>query len=140
MVCARVIGVCSSLSCSLDFDRVPTPRHHSLPPCHQSSSRLKTSTFCTSVLICRQKSEGRGFVGWGSLVCSNCSFWDAQHRGSPPTLSQSCWGFFCNYKTVFSPVPGLFLQLANTAGGSGRTDRQLLPGSGLGASRSLTRT
>lgn len=83
MVCARVIGVCSSLSCSLDFDRVPTPRHHSLPPCHQSSSRLKTSTFCTSALICRQKSEGRGFVGWGSLVCSNCSFWDAQHRGSP---------------------------------------------------------
>lgn len=100
LVHARGIGVC----CSVLFDGVPIPRHS---PCHQPSSWLKPSTLYTSAPICQWKSERRGFVSRGSLVSSNCSFWDAQYRGSLNFIFFPCPNVsLCNYKTGFSPVSG----------------------------------
>lgn len=45
LVRARVVAVCSSLSCSPVFDGIPTPRHPFLPPCHKPSSWFKTNIF-----------------------------------------------------------------------------------------------
>lgn len=42
---------------------------------------LKSIMLYTSASICQWKSEGRDFISWGSLVLSNCSFWNAQHWG-----------------------------------------------------------